>query len=755
MDPKFHLIFDKSDFNNIDYMKKLNLTTVFMFSFCKLGSLLFFLFCFAFVSAQTAQNINFPDIPIKGYGDTTFVLNATAVSGQPLTYSSSNTAVATISGNVVTIKSVGYSYISAFEMGIGTNTAAAPVSQLLVVCPKATLTVQADDKVIPLGSNSPTLTYTISGYKKNETASVVSGTPVFSPLTNTNFTGTYPIVINRNNLSATNYEFMMEDGILAVNSYITIWNGSSWSNGVPTSTLEAIIEGNYTTAVNPGNGTFTAKKLTVNSGILTVATGTNLTVVNELITNVGPAGVVIENNANLNQINEGTNLGAITVKRNSNPLKRLDYTMWSSPTGTTQTLSNFSPVTSLNRFYEYNSATNLYSELPPSTTTFSQAKGFLIRMPNEDATLGYNSGATRIVYTGVFTGIPNNGTITISGNPGNFLATGNPYPSTINADLFINSNLASGGTGTLYFWRKTNNLDQNTNPSTSYATYTKAGAVVSGSSSSNDGYTPTDSIAVGQGFITTVPNSGQLIFTNAMRSSSNTAQVLKSTQVDKSRVWINLISGDRLINQMMIAYMDNASKGVDGFDGKYINDSPAALSSEINKEEYVIQARGLPFTDLDVINLNFKTNLEGEYTISKDHVDGFFETGQAVYLVDKTAGKVTNLQTDSYKFTTPIGTYNDRFQLQFKTNGNLSITDTVTNENAILVNQQNGVLTINAGDIIIKSVSVFDISGRLVVEQKELNTTTTSIKNIGGTQQVLILKITTADGTITTKKIIN
>ena len=558
---------------------------------------------------------------------------------------------------------------------------------------------------------------------------------------------TYYYVVVAKNTSVTS---AASDLVVASTATTTTWNGSSWSNGVPTSAMEAIIEGNYSTAATPGNGTFTSKKLTINSGTLTVVTGTNLTVVNELINNVGPTAVIIENNANLIQINDVTNTGAITVKRNSNLLKRLDYTMWSSPTGTTQTLSDFSPLTSSGRFYEYDSGTNFYSVVPPSTT-FIQAKGFLIRMPNENSTSGYNGGTAPIVYTGVFTGIPNNGTIRISGNPGRFLATGNPYPSAINADSFINSNLDSGGTGTLYFWRKTNNINQRTTPSTSYATYTKAGAVVSGSGSPNEGYTPTVNLAVGQGFITTVPSSGQLVFTNSMRSSSNTLQVLKSNQIEKSRVWINLLSGADLINQMMFAYIEKASNEVDVYDGKYIGDNPIALSSEINNEEYVIQARGLPFEDSDIINLNFKTNIEGEYTIAKDRADGLFARGQDVYLVDKSIGKVTNLQTDSYKFTTLVGTYNDRFQILFKT----SNAKAVINEKAILVNKQNGILNINAGTIVIKNVKVFDMMGRLIVEQKELNTATTSIKNLGDIRQVLIIKITTSNDEIITKKLIN
>ena len=168
----------------------------------------FFLCCSVCVSAQTVPTITFPDIPVKGYGDTTFVLNAS--SSSPITYVSSNTAVATISGNVVTIKAIGFSIISAYATG------ATPVPQLLVVCPKATLTVTADNKTITVGDANPTLTYTTTGFKNNQNTSVISGIPNFQTLASNPVVGVYPIVINSNTMTATNYEFMMVDGIMTV-----------------------------------------------------------------------------------------------------------------------------------------------------------------------------------------------------------------------------------------------------------------------------------------------------------------------------------------------------------------------------------------------------------------------------------------------------------------------------------------------------------------------------------------------------------
>ncbi|MEI8204317.1 MAG: MBG domain-containing protein [Bacteroidota bacterium] len=186
--------------------------------FSPLGIRVLFLLFSISSFAQTPQTITFPDIPVKGYGDTSFTLNATASSGLGITYVSSNTAVATVSGNTVTIKSTsGFSFISAFQAGNSTYAAATPIPQLLVVVPKATLTVTADNKTMNAGTTTPAFTYTTAGYKKSETSSVVTGAPAFqSPGTNLT-SGSYPIVINQGTLTATNYEFQMVDGVLTVN----------------------------------------------------------------------------------------------------------------------------------------------------------------------------------------------------------------------------------------------------------------------------------------------------------------------------------------------------------------------------------------------------------------------------------------------------------------------------------------------------------------------------------------------------------
>ena len=545
--------------------------------------------------------------------------------------------------------------------------------------------------------------------------------------------------------------------LTTVTATTTIWDGSTWSNGTPDSTLEAVITGTYATGTN---GDITAKKLTVSSGSLTINSGGYVNVANEVVNNAGAGGIVIENDANLIQVNNTTNTGNAAVKRNSNPLSRLDYTLWSSPVAN-QNLLAFSPLTSntsvvttpittVNRFYTYDSATNFYVAIPDpafATTTFAKGKGYLIRMPNTAV-----AAPGTETFNGVFTGVLNNGDINLTGlTPGQYVAVGNPYPSNIRAIDFINANLDALNGGTLYLWRKKNGEAIVTS---AYATMNKTGVTV-GASTGDVGILPNGYIAVGQGFITTVPPSGTIAFNNGMRTTNTTTFLRTKAAAQPDRVWINLTNTDGAFSQMLVGYMDGATTGFDaGIDGKYINDAATALTSDIAGEEYVIQGRPV-FSDTDVVNLNFKAIDAGTYTIAKDHVDGLFATGQDIYLVDKTTGTETNLQKEAYTFTAAAGVNNTRFQLTYKTSASLKVNDLAFDENSISVYKQNGVLNINAGNTTMKSVKVFDFTGRLVLEQKSVNATTTSLRNLAAVKQALLIQITSDDNRVVTKKAIN
>lgn len=510
----------------------------------------------------------------------------------------------------------------------------------------------------------------------------------------------------------------------------TTWNGITWSNGAPNASKGAVISGNYSEAID-----LTACSLAITgTAIVSVPSGFNFNVAGK-VTVAPTASLTFENNANLIQINNVQNEGNITIKRNSNALMLLDYTMWSSPV-LGQQLQSFSPETLANRFYTYNPISNKYNGTTP-TANFSTGTGYLIRMPN-------NHPTTPTIWNGSFTGIPNNGNITLTVDNTTYNSIGNPYPSTISANDFITANSL---TEPLYFWRKTNNA-----ASSSYATYTLAGGTANAGGMSS--IVPNGTIQIGQGFIAKA-TSTEFVFTNALRTSNNDNQFLKTKAVEKHRIWLNLAQESAPINQMMVAYMKGATAGIDpALDGKFFNDSPIALTSIINNEEFVIQAKGLPFDNSNSVALTFKTNVTGNFTISIDRVDGLFAGNQDIYLNDKTTGTYHNLKNSEYRFTASAGTYNDRFLLVYKNEANLGTNSADEESNAVVVFKNGNDLNIKSEKRLFDSVSIFDIKGQRIFKQIDIRQNYTIIKNLAVSDQTLIVQILLENGKIVSKKIV-
>src|SRR5690606_37961255 len=193
---------------------------------------------------------------------------------------------------------------------------------------------------------------------------------------------------------------------------------------------------------------------------ITVPTNTALTVEGK-ITNNGE--FVVENDGILIQNTDAENVGEITVYRNSNPMYRLDYTLWSSPV--VMNLVDFSEVsvtspvagegTLWNRVYtlgefQWEQVWATQPDVNNDTTPFVAGQGYLYRSPNAWVIRGNENEDPAQAYPGVFTGVPNNGTVNAA-TPYEFSSIGNPYPSPIDADAFINANDVEF----IYFWTNT------------------------------------------------------------------------------------------------------------------------------------------------------------------------------------------------------------------------------------------------------------------------------------------------------------
>ncbi|WP_147402351.1 hypothetical protein [Flavobacterium sp. 120] len=129
-----------------------------------------------------------------------------------------------------------------------------------------------------------------------------------------------------------------------------------------------------------------------------------------------------------------------------------------------------SPNTPLDKFYSFDaSSDSWFNEL--STTAMTVGKGYIIRGPESF------SGAVKGYHEAVFVGVPNNGLVSIPvGATDTSNLIGNPYPSAIDANLFINANNGILE-GTIYFWTHNTAINNNVYTSDDYAVYNSLGGV--------------------------------------------------------------------------------------------------------------------------------------------------------------------------------------------------------------------------------------------------------------------------------------
>jgi gliding motility-associated-like protein len=144
------------------------------------------------------QVITFSALPVKTLGDPAFILSATGgASGNPVTFTSSNPAVATVSGNTITIIGIGTASITASQAGNAIYHAAADVTQGIKVTflpnTAPTLATIADQQVcFNTTMQTVALTGITAGTEQNQstTLTVSSNHPgLFSALTVTPLTG--------------------------------------------------------------------------------------------------------------------------------------------------------------------------------------------------------------------------------------------------------------------------------------------------------------------------------------------------------------------------------------------------------------------------------------------------------------------------------------------------------------------------------------------------------------------------------------
>nr|WP_294787579.1 T9SS sorting signal type C domain-containing protein [uncultured Flavobacterium sp.] len=557
------------------------------------------------------------------------------------------------------------------------------------------------------------------------------------------------------NLVAGSYTFRVSVGgcnspatasITVGNDSSTTWNGSAWSAGLPGLTKRAIINsavGQPFTA----NTTMCALTINVPTGAsdpnVVIPEGVTLTVTHEVISN---GKLVFEDGSSLVQTTNAVNTGEIVYKRKAK-VSRYDLTYWSMPvTKPGFTMKMFSPNTLIDKYFILDPATAGWVENYDGTFPMLTGKGYSIRAPQSyDATV-------KTDFFGRFTGVPNNGDINVTVVDGKWNLIGNPYPSAVNADTFIRDN---PGIGALYFWAHVNLPVKSSTDQFYY--YTDDFVVYNGLGGTNTGGTNAfqGNIGAAQGFIVKAPTTS-IHFNNNQRTGTN-SQFYKTAEsdIEKNRIWINLKNTESTFKQILLGYATGATNALDSnFDAISMGSNPAIDFYSIGTaKKLTIQGRALPFEKSDVVPLGYMIATKGDYTISIDHADGFFNEDQEVFLEDKTLGKTINLRLENYTFTTAAGTFNNRFAIRY-TNKTLGIDDVETISDGILVAVKNKIITISSSNEAINEVSIYNILGHEIFNKKKVDSTNLEISNLQVASQVLLVKTSLQNGFISTKKII-
>lgn len=161
------------------------------------------------------QTISFAALTARNYGAADFALAATSTNSTiPIVFTSSNTAVATITGNIVHITGAGTTDITASQAGNDGYFPAMNVVRTLTVN-KVPLTVRVRDTSRVEQTPNPDFTMTYTGFVLGETAASLTTVPTISTLAQTNSAPGYYSLAPGGGVSQ-NYNFTYVAGRLTI-----------------------------------------------------------------------------------------------------------------------------------------------------------------------------------------------------------------------------------------------------------------------------------------------------------------------------------------------------------------------------------------------------------------------------------------------------------------------------------------------------------------------------------------------------------
>jgi hypothetical protein len=370
------------------------------------------------------------------------------------------------------------------------------------------------------------------------------------------------------------------------------------------------------------------------------------------------------------------------------------------------------------------------------TGTFEISEGYILKGP----------GAIQN-YT--FVGSPNDGTYTTTISSGFLSLLGNPYPSALDSQQFFTDN--AGVVETLYFWEHQG--DDGTHSTRGYL----GGYGMLNESMSIAGVAPFDDdtggqgefvytapgryIPVGQGFFVSADGAGTVTFNNSQRifqletddGGSDSVFFRNSDDDDDDdgipdtneenlpiiKFGFDLTDDDgmELHRQIGISFKEGHKYSKDfGYDSPIfdLNPTDAYFSFEQNRENLAIAGIQEITDDLE-FPIAIQIGNGNDITI---RIDEQYNIDRDIYLEDKVTEQLYDL-SDPITLSLPIGTYKDRFFVQFG-ESSLSTDNPLLDGISVFVDQNVEELVIqNAqGVTSISKVILYNVLGQKVKDWK-------------------------------------
>ncbi|MBP6558354.1 MAG: T9SS type A sorting domain-containing protein, partial [Flavobacterium sp.] len=596
-------------------------------------------------------------------------------------------------------------------------------------------------------------------YNPLTTAAVIYVKPTLAQLESNSFTFTANAVLDNGCITSQ---------VISVTNNSKIWQGtnSDWNDDnnwkpigkpslsnciiIPDTAIDPIISGTSYDAFG--------KNITIKTGaVLTINSENNITITDEVFVKTG--GLFdIKNSASLIQTNDSAiNSGSIKMTRTSRAMTRWAYVYWGSPI----VENAYSQIpTQFDLKYRWQSGTSAGSWLALSSV--SQGNGFITRVKN---IAPFSTGVGTIDF--IFNGTPGNGVVNVpvdsfdssSMVAGNTVLLANPYPSAVDAATFLTHSNNTELGGTLFFWTSLtfysgggayNVLD--------YGSWNLSGGTGTSPASdpTNLSLKPNGKIAAGQGFFAQVFADGNITFNNSMRAVDFNNQFFRTnnnttySDSQNNRFWLNLYNNNTF-RQMMVNYKSEATNGFDRlYDGNSFTSNEIDIYSTLESRNLVIQGRALPFDQNDVVSMGYRVTNGGQYTIAIDEMDGLFAENQTIFLRDNLLGIDHNIKESTYSFTTAAGTFNNRFEIVYV---NALVTNNPRDVN-IFATISNNTIKIESSEFI-KTVNIYDISGKLINRYNLANATKQLSDNFNYPNGIYIAEITLENDMVVKKKLIH